>query len=91
MPHRYSVGDRARITERTLQIMRAANAWRIRIDWLSDDFLKLAEENAGVVGTVTHTFPPGYEVTFEVGEKLLHMKDHYLEPVDPAPDTDAVQ
>lgn len=84
-PYRYEVGDTAKITEATLQIMRNSNRSAVTTQYPSDRYIKLAEQYVGKVGVITHTFPPGYEVTFMVmnGEESqsFHMKDNWIEAV----------
>lgn len=80
-PTRYSVGDKVWITAKSFLIMKSANANRCRgMPWLSDEFLAKCKPLVGITGTVTHTFPPGYEVTVKIGDQSFHMKDHYIEP-----------
>jgi hypothetical protein len=40
----------------------------------------MAQAHAGIVGEVTHTFEPGYEVTAKFGGQSFHMKDNWITP-----------
>lgn len=76
---RYAVGDKVVITAATLQIMRNSNHSCVHPLYPSDDFIAKAGACLGVVGEVTHTFPPGYEVSARFGDQGFHMKDNWIE------------
>jgi hypothetical protein len=78
----YKVGDRVRITKESWLIIRNGN--RSIHAYPSDSYVADTYHlmTHAVVGTVTHRFPPGYEmtVTFDNGV-AFHMKDNWVEPV----------
>lgn len=77
-PVRYEVGDIIRITEANLATMRNSNRSCVTAGYPSDSFIEKASRVERVDGVVTHTFPPGYEVTAEVGGQSFHMKDNWI-------------
>lgn len=79
MPTRYAVGDEVIITPECLKRMRDSNRSSAHPNYPCDRFIALAEKCAGIVGTVTHTFAPSYEVTARFGEQSFHMKDNWIE------------
>lgn len=79
MPIRYNVGDKVIITEASLALMWNSNRSCVTPNYPCDSFIEKARACVGVVGEVTHTFPPGYEVTARFGEQSFHMKDHWVE------------
>lgn len=78
--HRWNVGDKARITEAALKIMQNSCNSCVHPNYPSPEFIKLARQHKDIEGEVTHTFPPGYEVTFRVRGQSFHMKDNWIEP-----------
>ncbi len=79
MPTRYNVGDKVVITEACMERMRSSNRSCVTAGYPSDSYLSDAAACAGVVGEVTHVFPPGYEVSARFGEHRFHMKDYWIE------------
>jgi hypothetical protein len=77
-PVRYQVGDPVVITEKQIEVMTNSNRSCVTPQYPSDDFIEKAKKCVGVVGVVTHTFPPGYEVTAKFGEQHFHMKDNWI-------------
>jgi hypothetical protein len=75
---RYSVGDKVVITEDSIRRMKDSNRSCVTPQSPSDSFIAKAEKLVGVDGEVTHTFPPGYEVTAKFGEQSFHMKDNWI-------------
>lgn len=78
-PTRYAVGDKVVITDACLQRMRDSNHWCKTPGYPSDSFIANAAACKGAVGEVTHTFPPGYEVSAKFGGKGFHMKGNWIE------------
>ena len=85
-PTRYNVGDKVVITEACLERMRSSNRSCVHPGYPSDSFLKQVAEYVGCPGEVTHTFPPGYEVTarfYREGTNwAFHMKDNWIERIE---------
>jgi hypothetical protein len=79
-PTRYSVDDEVVITEECVRRMKDSNRSCVTPQSPSDSFIAKAELLVGAEGTVTHTFPPGYEVTAKFGEQSFHMKDNWIAP-----------
>lgn len=79
-PYRYEVGDEVVITPECLERMRSSNRSTVHPNYPNSNFIASAEKHVGVVGTITHTFLPGYEVTARFGEQHFHMKDNWIEP-----------
>lgn len=91
-PYRYQVGEQVKITAENLKTMHNSNRSCVTPNYPDDRFLKqckLISEAPFVEGKVTHTFPPGYEVTARfkgftrLGVKFnlsLHMKDNWITP-----------
>lgn len=79
MPHRWNVGDRVVITETCIKRMSDSNHSCVTPQYPSDSFIEKARACVGIAGEVTHTFPPGYEVTARFGEQSFHMKDNWIE------------
>jgi hypothetical protein len=82
-PTRWQVGDKVKITPESLQNIknssRSINAFPDS-DYYIAKGLSLMTNN--VSGTVTMTFPPGFEVnvTFkDIDQTTLQMKDHWIE------------
>ena len=84
MPHRYNVGDKVVITEACLKRMHNSNRSTVTPNYPDDTFIMQAQGCLDVPGVVTHTFPPGYEVTARFGEQSFHMKGHWIEPTGDA-------
>jgi hypothetical protein len=87
-PTRYNVGDKVVITEACIKTMVRSNGWCKSPNYPSDAFIEKARECVGIVGEVTHIFPPGYEVSVRftvIGlggvdlVQLFHMKDNWIE------------
>lgn len=78
-PTRYTIGDKVVITESCLEIMRNAGNSAVTPDCPTRDFMAKARVHKGAVGKVTHTFPPGYEVTAQFNNMSFHMKDNWIE------------
>lgn len=78
MPHRWNVGDKVVITPEHITRMENSNRSSVTPGYPSQSFIDLAKQCIGVVGEVTHTFPPGYEVSVRFGEQGFHMKDHWI-------------
>lgn len=77
-PHRWNVGDKVVITPEHIERMewhahQAAHPGTPRAG-----FIEQARQCIGVAGEVTHTFPPGYEVTAKFGDQSFHMKDNWI-------------
>ena len=71
------------ITDACSERMKSSNRSCVTVGYPSDSFINKAMNCKGIVGEVTHTFPPGYEVSaqFPVGEGAqgFHMKDNWIE------------
>ena len=80
-PMRYEVGDRVVITEATMEGMRAKSRNRTGSGWIADHFIEKVEKLVGIEGTVTQTFPPGYQMVVEIDGQLFSMRDDFVEPV----------
>lgn len=85
MPIKYNVGDKVIITADNLKIMQDSNRSTLHPLFPSDSFIEKARKcvapdgHVGLIGEVTHTFPPGYEVTARFKDDLaFHMKDHWI-------------
>lgn len=78
-PTRYNVDDRVVITEACIERMRNSNRWCKTPQMPPDSFIEKAKSCMGIVGKVTHTFPPGYEVTACFDGQCFHMKDNWIE------------
>ena len=88
-PTRHNVGDKIIITPKNLEIMRDSNRSCVHPNCPSDDFIEKASrcasrDGVGLIGEVTHTFPPGYEITARFGERSFHVKDHWVTPLTAA-------
>lgn len=82
MPRRYKVGDAVKITPACLKRMRDSNRSCVTPQYPNDDFIRKAEAIQGITGYISHTFPPGYEVSANFGKfGAFHMKDNWIEPV----------
>jgi hypothetical protein len=81
MPTRHAVGDRVLITAECLRRMRNSNRSCVHPNYPSDSFIGKALDCVGIVGEVTHVFPPGYEITARFGEQSFHMKDNWVEAI----------
>jgi len=83
MPHRWNVGDKVLITEVCIKRMSDSDHSCVTPQYPDDSFIEKARGYKGVIGEVTHTFPPGYEVSiqFPIGEGAqgFHMKDDWIE------------
>lgn len=79
MPTRYAVGDKVVITAECIETMTRSNRSYVTPNYPSDDFIAKARDCIGVVGEVTHTFPPGYEVSAFFDGQGFHMKDNWIE------------
>lgn len=77
---RWEVGDKVVITPKQIQLMANSNHWCKTPGYPTQDYIDKAQACVGVVGEVTHTFPPGYEVTAKFGDQAFHMKDNWIEP-----------
>lgn len=101
IPTRYNEGDKVVITPANLiKVMVDKNKSVATHLTLSDGFLEkvrqflFAENGESNIGTVTHTYPPGYEVAVWFRNQLVtrqfqadpvfHMKDNYITRVDAA-------
>ena len=82
-PVRYNIGDKVVITPACIERMKSSSRSCVHPGYPSDAAINKAMDCAGIVGEVTHVFPPGYEVTaqFPVGEgaQAFHMKDCWIE------------
>ena len=78
MVTRHSVGDHVVITPANIQAMQDSNRSCCHPNYPCDSFIALAKKHVGIVGTVTHTFPPGYEVTAEFDGQAFHMRDYWI-------------
>lgn len=76
---RYVIGDVVRITEECLKRMRASNRFCKTAGYPTQSFIDKAELCIEVVGEVTHTFLPGYEVVAKFGDQSFQMKDNWIE------------
>lgn len=85
---RWNVGDKVVITEACLERMFNSNRSTATAGCPDDAFLEKARYCVGTPGEVTHTFPPGYEVTACFGTQSFHMKDHWIEAAQEAPTID---
>lgn len=76
----YKIGERVKITKEAWLNIRNGNRSIYAYpndSYVADTYILMTNET---VGTVTHRFPPGYEmtVTFDNG-KAFHMKDCWVE------------
>jgi hypothetical protein len=81
-PIHYNVGERVMITPENLAVIENGN--RSIKTHPSDSFVALCRElsAAAAVGTVTHTFRPGYEVTVRFDDgRAIHSKDSWITAV----------
>jgi hypothetical protein len=82
-PTHYNVGDKVVITEACIETMVRSNCWCKSLSYPSSGFIDKARDCVGIVGEVTHIFPPGYEVSVqfprEEGAQGFHMKDNWIE------------
>ena len=72
----FYVGQKVSIN---LEAMKASNRWCKSPQYPSDDYLKKVEAAIavhGAEGTVSHVFPPGYELSVYIGGECFHMKGH---------------
>ena len=72
----FTVGQKVRID---LQAMRDSNRSCVTPNYPSDRYIQEVTtlvEALGPIGTVTHTFPPGYELTVAIGGRTFSMKGH---------------
>ncbi len=77
-PIRYQVGDRVVIDTRAFEtIMNGHKSIHAHPCGSFVDKCR-AIHDQGTVGTVTHTFPPGYEMTVDFDGQAMHMKDHWV-------------
>jgi hypothetical protein len=87
-PTRYNVGDRVVITEDCIRRMMNSHHSSVTPGYPSESFIDNAKLYVGIEGQITHTFPPGYEVTaafapfprMKARQSFLHMKDNWIEP-----------
>lgn len=82
-PHRWSVGDKVVITPERIAHMEWHSRQAAHPGYPAQSFIDKAKQCVGVVGEVTHTFPPGYEVTAKFGDQSFHMKDNWIESPRP--------
>ncbi len=75
---RHNVGDKVSITLENMQVIINSSC-SIKV-YPSDNYIKKCREiyEAKTEGVITHTFPPGYEVTAKFGEQSFHMKDNFV-------------
>lgn len=82
-PTRYQVGDRVVITDSCIRRMQDSNRSTVSPKYPTDSFIANAMDCKGITGVVTHTFPPGYEVSVQFpcgeGARGFHMKDNWIE------------
>ncbi|MFA5633322.1 MAG: hypothetical protein WC997_17615 [Porticoccaceae bacterium] len=77
-PVRYEVGDTVRIDDQGFQnILHGHKSINAHPSGSFVEKTRLIHEQ-GTVGTVTHTFPPGYEMTVDFGGQYMHMKDYWV-------------
>lgn len=79
---RHNVGDKVIITDACIATMISSNHFVGTAGYPTQSFIDKAIACKGIVGEVTHTFPPGYEVTAKFGEQSFHMKDNWIEVVN---------
>ncbi len=77
-PHRWNVGDKVVITPEHIARMEWSNRQAAHPGYPSQSFIDQAKQYVGVVGEVTHTFPPGYEVSAKFNDWSFHMKDNWI-------------
>lgn len=77
-PVRYAVGDRVRIDDPAFRNIENGN--KSVLVHPCSSFVEIARRihAAGTIGVVTHTFPPGYEMTVDFDGQAMHMKDHWV-------------
>lgn len=83
IPVRYQVGDSVIITKENIKTMINSNRSCVTPQYPTSEFIDKAIQLVGVdcvgaIGVVTHTFPPGYEVTAKFGDQNFHMKDNWI-------------
>lgn len=84
-PIRFSVGQYVRLTTAAYQRAVDSNRSSVTAGNPSLDFLAQLKNYVGARGTVTHEFPPGYEVTVKFHDgRSFHMKDSWIEPDVPS-------
>lgn len=79
---RHSVGDKVVITDKCIATMINSMKSCVHPNMPPQSFIDKAIVCKGIVGEVTHTFPPGYEVTAKFGDQAFHMKDNWIEAVN---------
>lgn len=80
-PVSYDVGDKVTVSAKSLANINTTNRCT-GVQWFTDEFKTKLAGYVGKVATVTHRFPPGYEMTIEFQDgQAFHAKDHWVEPV----------
>jgi len=78
---RFEVGNQIIITAENINAMQNSNRACVTPNYPSNDFIDKAIKvmQDEMIGTVTHTFLPGFEVTARFsGDISFHMKDHWI-------------
>lgn len=82
-PTRYNVGDRVVITDACIERMKNSHRSCVTAGYPTHSFINKAMDCKGIVGEVTHIFPPGYDVAAQFsrgeGAQAFHMKNNWIE------------
>lgn len=82
IPTRRNVGDKVTVTTENLYTMQSSNRSCVNLGYPNQHFLDLVEKYLYIKGEVSHTFPPGYEVTVKFpDDQAFHMKDNWITSV----------
>jgi hypothetical protein len=80
LPISYSVGDKVTVSGQSLANVNTSNRCT-GVQWFTDEFKEKLRGYVGKVATVTHRFPPGYEMTIEFQDgQAFHVKDNWILP-----------
>lgn len=83
-PIRFYVNQRVRLTTASFDRAVAHSRSAVHAGYPSQEFLDKLKAYIGTRGKVTHTFPPGYDVTVEFHDgQCFHMKECWIEPALP--------
>lgn len=84
-PIHFNANQRVRLTTASYQRAIDHSRSTLYAGYPSQEFLSKLKAYVGSLGTVTHTFPPGYEVTVQFPDgQSFHMKDSWVEPALPS-------
>ncbi len=81
-PISYNVGEKVKLTAKSLARINTSNRCT-GVQYFSEEFKQKLSAYVGQLATVTHRFPPGYEMTIEFADgQAFHSKDNWIEPVN---------